>query len=254
MPKPKKHEQHYTSLQSAFLDLRQYQAFIVCTPITERMMVDVLVNFHKPILVEKPLTPSHSYYWYDEKISSYSDLWVGLQMPFMHSFQQFKKDIDGLRKKYPIDVQVVARSNFRKWRGLRGKHQNVLPPIYEFAHDLNLAYLLLLRDPTTSTPTIGDKSLMMTEAKQQQGFMTHTYDSNSLITFSLDLEWEEEERYLEVGCCGKIARYNINREENVRAYEQLATAFLVSVEQGIYCPYQTTYRDWFKFMASIDVC
>jgi hypothetical protein len=146
-----------------------------------------------------------------------------------------------------MEILVTAKSNWRRWVGRRGKHKNPLPPIYEYAHDLYLAYSLFA-SPQDSISLRGCDYYYSGKTRQL-GFLKNK-NLDVRCQFDLDVEWEDTPtRRIEVWVDGQYFKWELDRIENDMAYGQLAQAFI----HGKVHPFQVTVRKWFQCYGCVEL-
>lgn len=232
------------SLEQTDFTFNQFDAFVIATRVEQRTMIPMLQKLGKPTLIEKPLFVDHSMFA-DTKAQLYSGyfrdkVWVGLQMPFMRSYVEFREQVINLIRDHDFDwqrisasecyIHVVACSDAEKWVGIRGKHTAHLPPIYEFFHDLDLGFRLLPDrvdllgkiSRSISSHSYSRKASGVIGFPQLPGFQFTLCSNDDL----------PECRRITVRVGEKVLQWELNREENAVAYQSMDAAFYTFVLSG----------------------
>lgn len=233
------------SLEQTVFDFNSFDAFVVATRVSQRTMIPMLHKLAKPTLIEKPLYVDTTMFA-DTKANQYSryfrdQVWVGLQMPFMTSYMNFRKQVIHAISKYDFQdnrvldedcyIHVVGCSNAENWTGLRGPHTAHLPPLYEFFHDLDLGFRLL---PDSTSLKGGSVNSLSIITNRQNALGTISFPALPGFQFTLCSNSDLPECRMITARIGKeVFIWELDREENREAYSAMDMAFYNFVLSGV---------------------
>jgi hypothetical protein len=174
-------------------------------------------------------------------------------MPFMPSYQNFHTGVQSAilmasvgTYPYGAEVTLTAASDARQWKGLRGPHRHPLLPQYEFAHDLDLLYRLLPADYFEQATKVGSEH-------DQNCWYGKWETSRCITTVNFNMHYTgQEERSIKVKIGRNEYTYHLNREENDKAYGQLAKAFLSEWDGNSRSRWLTDFLGWTQLQKIMD--